>query len=290
MTATADTTRADRSQELQAAAKALGTAGGAGASRLLALLYDPDVAIERVLSCLNGEPALAARVLKVANSPYYRLSGSVGTVERAVKLLGLSAIRGIAAAGCLDRLAPPRMGQAYDPEAFRRHSLAVAAAAQQFSRAAGAGVDSEAFMAGLLHDIGMLMLVKLDPAAMSTWSPATGLDSTAAVAAERAHFGCTHEQAANTLVQAWSLPAWLAQALADHHNPSAQGPVTDLAALPCILRLADHAASRAEFGLWPVCAQPPEHATLQALGLGASDVDDVIAGLPAHMLALAQAL
>jgi HD-like signal output (HDOD) protein len=290
MNAIVQTPGAERSQDLQAAAKALGMAGGAGASRLLALLYDPDVAIDRVLACLNGEPALAARVLKVANSPYYRLSGSVGTVERAVQLLGLSAIRGIAAAGCLDRLAPPRLGPSYDPEIFRRHSLAVAAAAQQFSRAAGAGVDAEAFMAGLLHDIGVLMLVKLDPVAMGRWAPCSELDAATERAAEQAHFGCTHEGAALVLVQAWSLPVWLANALAHHHGEPPEGPVTDLAALPSLLRLADHAASRAEFNLWPICAQPPHADTLAALGLSNSDVDEVVAGLPAHMLALAQAL
>jgi HD-like signal output (HDOD) protein len=275
---------------LQAAAKALGTAGGAGASRLLALLYDPDVAIDRVQACLIGEPALAARVLKVANSPYYRLSGSVGTIERAVQLLGLSAIRGIAAAGCLDRLAPPRVGPAYDPEIFRSHSLAVAAAAQQLSRAAGAGVDSEAFMAGLLHDIGILMLVKLDTVAMGHWVPSVGLDAAAARAAEQAHFGCTHEAAAHSLVQAWSLPAWLACAVGHHHDGPATGPVAHLDALPALVRLADHAAARANFGMWPVCSVSPDGTLLAALGLTATDVDDVVAGLPAHMLALAQVL
>jgi hypothetical protein len=66
--------------------------------------------------------------------------------------------------------------------------------------------------------------------------------------------------------------------------------VTDLAALPSLLRLAVHAASRAEFSLWPVCAQPPHADTLAALGLTNSEVNDGVAGLPAHMLALAQAL
>jgi HD-like signal output (HDOD) protein len=145
-------------------------------------------------------------------------------------------------------------------------------------------------MAGLLHDIGVLMLVKLDPAAMARWAPGGALDAAAEQAAEQAHFGCTHEGAALALVKAWSLPAWLADALAHHHGPPPTSPVTDLAALPSLLRLADHAASRAEFSLWPICAQEPHADTLAALGLSASDVDDVVAGLPAHMLALAQAL
>ena len=58
-------------------------------------------------------------------------------------------------------------------------------------------------MAGLLHDIGVLRLVKLDPAATGSWAPGTALDAAAERVAEQAHFGCTHEGAALVIVQAW---------------------------------------------------------------------------------------
>lgn len=265
--------------DLKAAARALGASGGGhGAARLLSLLCDPDVESEAIRTCLRGEPALSARVLKVANSPFYRQAGQIGTIDRAVQLLGLSAIRGIAAAGCLDRAAPPRAGQAYDPERFRRHSLAVACAAQQLSRAARAGVDSEAFIAGLLHDIGVLLLTKAAPAAMARFVPPDREAADGALEAERRHFGADHAQSAGVLVEAWGLPVWLHDTLAAHHAPPAatgQG----LAALPALLHLADGLAVQAGFPLWPDTGAPVASAP-PLTGLTEAELASIVDGLP----------
>jgi HD-like signal output (HDOD) protein len=267
---------------LQAAARALG-AGGSGASRLLAVLYDPEVELDEVLAALTSEPALTARVLKVANSGYYRQSGSVGTVERAVQVLGLKAIRGIAAAGCLDRLAPARSSSALDPELFRRHSLAVGCAAQGLSQAARLGVDAEAFMTGLLHDIGLLLLLKAAPEALACFKPLEGASAAESQAHEQAHLGGTHEACGTLLVQAWKLPAWLLDALGNHHaglqaHPAPSGP--GLQALPALVNVAEHVAQRAGLGLWPACGLPPDASSLQALGLEEAQLATLAAALP----------
>jgi HD-like signal output (HDOD) protein len=275
--------------DLTAAARALGASGGGtGAAKLLALLCDPEVETEAVRSSLRSEPALSARVLKVANSPFYRQAGQIGTVDRAVQLLGLSAIRGIAAAGCLDRATPPRAGQAFDPERFRRHSLAVACATQQLARAAGAGVDSEAFIAGLLHDIGVLLLTKAAPAAMASFVPPAAESADGALEAERRHFGADHADSAGVLVEAWGLPVWLHDTLAAHHAPT----VSDgrgVAALPALLHLADVLAVRAGLPLWPAADTLPELPTTLPAGLTVPDLDAIVEGLPDAVSAIAAA-
>jgi HD-like signal output (HDOD) protein len=292
---------------LIAAARALGASGGgAGAARVLSLLYDPKVEIAAVLDCLRAEPGLAARVLKVANAPYYGQAGNIGTVDRAVAVLGLTAIRGVAASGCLDRLTPPRSGRAFDPERFRLHSLAVACAAQDLAVATGAGVAGEAYMAGLLHDIGWLLLVKADPAAMALYVPPPGADHATVLAAEQAHFGTTHEACALLLTQTWAMPDWLAQSIVGHHAdhdnvqdtnanaaaPSATGtptarPVAGLDALPGLLALADHVAQAAGFGLQPDSATGPPPASA---GLGCTEtqalLQTLITALPDRLAAL----
>ena len=308
-----------------AAARALGaSAGGVGASRLLALLCDPEVEIDAVLACLHSEPALSARVLKVANSPYYGMAGRVGTVDFALRVLGLAAVRGIAAAGCLDRALPPRAGQAFDPARFRLHSLAVACAAQQLSRALNADIDGEAFMAGLLHDIGLLLMARAHPGAMATFAPPTGPAEGAALALEQAHFGVDHAACAGLLVEAWQLPPWLRAALVTHHGmpgsstvmaemgggggdaqPSPRVPdlPAGLARLPTLLAVADHLAHAAGYPLWcPVpMAAPPEPAVgiFQAddtatwaqaattLGLSPAALTAITASLPEAVMALA---
>ncbi len=277
-----------------AAARALGASGGgAGAARVLSLLYDPDVAVAAVLDCLRAEPGLAARVLKVANAPYYRQAGNIGTVDRAVAVLGLTAIRGVAASGCLDRLTPPRSGKAFDPERFRLHSLAVACAAQELASASGASLPGEAYMAGLLHDIGWLLLVKADPAAMARYTPPTSADHATALAAESAHFGTTHEACALLLTQTWAMPDWLAQAIVGHHanaaatppGPAATPRLRQLEALPGLLALADHVAEAAGFGLQAdgELGPPPDGSPL-----GCTDAQRLalIASLPDTLAAL----
>lgn len=275
--------------DLKAAARALGASGGGtGAARLLALLCDPAVETEAVRSSLRSEPALSARVLKVANSPFYRQAGQVGTVDRAVQLLGLSAIRGIAAAGCLDRATPPRAGQAFDPKRFRRHSLAVACAAQQLARAAGAGVDSEAFIAGLLHDIGVLLLTKAAPAAMASFAPSADESADGALEAERRHFGADHAASAGVLVEAWGLPVWLHDTLAAHHAPNGSEG-RGVAALPALLHLADVLAVRAGFPLWPATEAMPEPPATLPPGLTVPDLEAIVEGLPDAVSAIAAA-
>ena len=268
---------------LLAAARDLGASGGgAGAARLLALLYDPDAAADDVLSHLHQEPALAARVLKVANSPYYRISGRVGTVDRAVQMLGLTAIRGIAAAGCLDRMAAAGGGRAFNAATFSRHSLAVACAAQQLARVALPAQEGEAFMAGLLHDIGLLLMVKADAAAMARFTPPDVSDAQTALDVERRHFGTTHEDCAALLVQAWQLPPWLHAAVSQHHGE----PACSAAPLAGLLRLADHCAHRAGFVLWPLCGLAPAPG---ASGSSAELVEAIVNDLPETMASLSPA-
>lgn len=268
-------------QLLSAAVRALGaSAGGASATKLLGLLYDPDVDIDRIQQCLRSEPVLAARVLKVANAPYYGRSGQVGSVERAMQLLGLQAIRGIAAAGALDRITPARAGQVFDPVRFRRHSAAVAGAAQGLSRKAGCGVDSEAFISGLMHDIGLLLLVKADPAAMASFEPPSADSQSAATDAERTHFGVDHEAAGALLVESWGLPPWLKTAVAAHHGADTTTAVRGMEVLPRLLNLGDRMASSAGFGLWPRCESPLTDADFAGLGLGPEDVQSLMETLP----------
>jgi HD-like signal output (HDOD) protein len=274
--------------EVIAAAKSLGVSGGgSGTAQLLALLYDDEVDVDLVLKRLNAEPTLAARVLKVANSPFYRCAGTVGTVERAVQLLGLSAIRGIAAAGCMDRMPMPALAKALDAEQFARHSLAVGVAAQALSKRASAGVDAEAFMAGLLHDIGIVLLARLRPQAVAAVAQLPMSDPQTGLCAELEFIGAEHTTCAALLAQTWGLPAWLVRALQVHHTPQGEERVTGTDALPALLALADQAACEAGIGLWPLCASPVPAACAESLGLSPEALSEVVAGLPDALRRLA---
>jgi HD-like signal output (HDOD) protein len=267
--------------EVAAAAKALGThAEGASVAQLIALLYDDAVDVDEVIRRLNAEPALVARILKVANSPFYRRSGTVGTLERAVQVLGLTAIRGIAAAGCMDRLPVQTPGSVLDPARLQRHSLGVAAAAQALSQRAGVGMDGEAFMAGLLHDLGFVLLALLRPQQLAALAHPASATDTFSSAHERVHLGADHGQCAALLAASWGLPPWLAQALEGHHAAPPLTPVSGTDALPSLLALAEQACCDAGIELWPSHRPGPDAGCAQALGLSPEDLDEVATSLP----------
>jgi HD-like signal output (HDOD) protein len=275
-----------RASEIVDAAKALGLASG-GTAQLLVLLYDEEAEARDILRCLHCEPALAARVLKVANSAYYRQAGTVGTIERALQVLGLAALRGVAAASCMDRIPVPTSGPRFDARAFQRHSLAVAVAAKSLSQITRCGVDSEAFMAGLLHDIGIVLLARLRPQTVADLADVDLMDTASGLGAEARHLGIDHCSGAAVLAQTWGLPDWLIRALQAHHTPCvpplAGTRLTGPTALPVLLAVADCVAQGAGLGLWPQCTEAADPSWTEALGLHGDAAEATLAEIGASI-------
>lgn len=243
--------------EILIAARTLG-ATAMGGARLVAALLKPELDAHELSRRVGSEPGIAARVLRVANSAYFGCTGSVATLERAIQVLGLAGIKGAAAAACMDRMVAPGAAAAvFDAERFRRHSLACACAAQLLARQLAPALSDEAFMAGLLHDLGVLVLARLRPQGLAAWLralragevPADSLEE-----GERHLVGSTHAHCTSLTLKSWHLPDPLVAAVANHHAaPGGQGP-----SLPALL----------------ACA----HALAEDLGLGL-EVDGPAAGL-----------
>jgi HD-like signal output (HDOD) protein len=237
-------------QALRLSAQSLGHSdSGFGAATLMGVLYDPQVRVEGVISALQFDSKLTARVLRVANAPRYRVTGQVGSLERAVQMLGLPAIRGVAAAAALDRLLPANPGVAFDAERFRSHSLATACAAQLLSNAGACGVDGEAFIAGLLHEVGWLLLAHHDAQAVAHYVPPSTAAAALHRAAEKEHFGITVQECSGWLAEAWNLPVWLRDAI-NPTRPARLAPVPyGRTTLPTLVTLAHAVVAHAGLGL-----------------------------------------
>lgn len=210
--------------DIAVAAQGMGAAGMAAGSgaRLLGTLLDERVGLQELAGLINAQPGIAVRVLRVANSAYYGHSAEVATVERAASLLGLTALRGIASAACFDRMTASQDAGPFDLAALRRHSLATACAAQALARQAAPELADEAFMAGLLHDFGLLVQWRLE---------------------SRGRAGvATHARCGELLLRHWQLPSVLAAAVAGHDEPP-PGP-----SLAGLLHWADRLACDAGCG------------------------------------------
>jgi HD-like signal output (HDOD) protein len=277
--------------EVIKAATALGVVGGGGqtAHRILAALCDPSLGMREVADIIQRDPGLTLRVLKVANSAYYGRSGQVPSVDRALMLLGVDSVRGIAAAACLDRSVARRAATAViQPDALVAHSLATGMAAEQLSRRVRPAVAAEAMIAGLLHDFGVLVQERLDPQGVAELIRKLREDPEARpFEHEAALTQVGHVQCACIVFGNWGLPATITDAVGFHHEPHA-APGAEARDLAALVYLGMQAALDAGFShpLEPRPFDDLRDTLCAALGLDQDVLAEVAEGLPEQVLLL----
>jgi HD-like signal output (HDOD) protein len=266
-------------------------AGRAALPALLARLCDPLSSADEIALLLQQEPGVAARVLRVANSAYYAASGSVATLERAFVVLGVDAIRGIAAAACLDRDANRILHSSHvDANAMLRHWLATAVAAEALARQGLRRHAAEAFIAGLLHDFGVILQLQLDLDVFERLVTAVNANPATPVRQQEIAAGCvSHERCAAVCFAAWKLPANLVDAIGHHHDP-ASAPAT-ARPIAQIVYVANRLAIANGYGyLIETLPAPLDEAMLAAIGINQERYDVVADTLDARCRPLLAAL
>jgi HD-like signal output (HDOD) protein len=282
----------DRAQILKAATT-LGILGSGADSvpRMLALLCDPQVDGSEIAALIERQPSMYARVLRVANSSYYGHPRSITTMERALLLLGRDAVRSIAAATCFDRtMARGTKGTAIDMQAVARHSLTTAAAAEALATIARQPMASEAFIAGLLHNLGIAVQVHLDPRGIDAMIDANRDGAACGIRVlESKHAMVGHEECLAVVFEAWQMPESLVAVAGHHHAPmDARESHRDLAALVNL-------GANLGLAIGPCYALEPAPTerhlpAMLWLGLTNEDLDAVAAQLPARVAELGSAL
>ena len=209
------------------------------------------------------DQAITARVLRVANSPFYGLQSRVASIHDAIVVLGFSAVRSLVLAAAVMASLPGGPCTGFSQERFWRHVLGTAAAAQAIGKRLGR--PSEAlFIAGLLHDIGRLALVVLYPARYAATLAAAHEQDRGLQDMEQAFFGFDHCAVGASLAEHWHFPAEIADALAWHHQPD-HGTPNGLAA---IVHYADAIAQALNLDEAEDAQVPPlQEAAVSSLGL-----------------------
>lgn len=246
------------------------------ALRIMKIADDPHATEEALHDVLLTDPALAARVLKVVNSAFYRRQREVGSPRAAIRLLGVDAIRNIALAASLHRLFRGRRNiPGFDAGDVWSHCVAVGTAARDLAARTGVVSAEEAMLAGLLHDIGLIV-------AMQAWLPEfTAVvqqvelaDAPPFLELEMRSLGATHEQLGGALCDAWHFPAVLGHACRHHHDFRVL-PWHEQR-LPALIHLADALAARIGVGYTrTVDTTAPLPESLAILQLTADALQDV---------------
>jgi putative nucleotidyltransferase with HDIG domain len=182
---------------------------------LLSSMDQDDTDVHVLAQKIELDQGLAAKTLRIANSSFYGMQSKVTSIPQAVSVLGFHSIRTVVTACALTGSFAPVSG-GFDFQAFWRHSLATAIAARLLAPHLGVNPET-AFTAGLLHDLGTLVLVTRFPAEHALVRSYRQAHDCQMADAELAVIGIDHAQVGSALAAYWKFPEAIQQAVADHH-------------------------------------------------------------------------
>lgn len=186
---------------------------------ITAVLEQPDVSLPAVADAIEQDAGCSAKLLQLVNSAFFGLAREITTVQAAVTYLGLGPVRDVVlAAEVADmfRCASPDLARTVSE--INDHSLAVAAAARDLAPPAQA---HDAFIAGVLHDVGRLALAAVAPEEFRAVQVERRQRGVPLSHVEQVHFDATHADVGAYLLRLWGLPFTLVDAVARHHDPDA---------------------------------------------------------------------
>ncbi|MCC6763744.1 MAG: HDOD domain-containing protein [Deltaproteobacteria bacterium] len=183
--------------------------------RVVIALEDPEINLASVAELIEIDQSLTSQVLRLANSAFYNAQGSVSQVGQALVMLGTAVTRSvILSTSVLDMRALSGL------PGFWEHSLGCAVAAGAIAKVTGRANPEEATAAGLLHDLGKVVLYKQLPDAFVHIVDTAGRTGRSFIEVEREELGTDHGEVAGWLVDKWRFPACLAEPITWHHAPS----------------------------------------------------------------------
>lgn len=170
---------------------------------------------------ISHDQALMAKTLRLANSSFYGVQGKVSTIQQAIAIVGFNSIRTLVTAAALIGKFSGEGRDDFNFKAFWRHSIATALCAKALARHLKVNQD-HAFMVGLLHDIGRLVLVSHAPKIYQQVVAHRAAADCSMIEAERAVLEIDHAVVGRALAEHWKFPVLMQKAIERHHAPEGQ--------------------------------------------------------------------
>lgn len=181
--------------------------------RLVDTLERPDADLGDAAALIETDQVLTAHILRLANTAFYGLSGKVGSVTQALTVLGTTVTRSLLYGTAV-------LDLRIDLAGFWEHSIGTAVASGALAKHLGLKHPEELSGAGLLHDIGKVVLYKQAPEAFAAVLTRSRDEGLAFRDAERALLGVDHAEIASWLLTRWRFPARLLEPIVCHHRPA----------------------------------------------------------------------
>jgi putative nucleotidyltransferase with HDIG domain len=188
--------------------------------RINQLLENPDSSMADIAKAVSQDPSFTLRLLRVANSSFYSFSSTIDTAPKAVSIIGTSQVRNLALSTAIASTFAGLPNNLVSMENFWHHSLYCALIARGLARQARKCDADAVFTAGLLHDIGELVIFNRMPEQAKAVLQAVmdSGDTLPVYMAERQIMGFDHAQVGGELARQWHLPAMLEECIACHHD------------------------------------------------------------------------
>ena len=205
---------------------------------ILGLINSPDVSAKELANVILQDPSLTARVLRIANSSFYSHYQKITTVNQAVMVMGLNAVKYfILSITVLNQLMAQREKSKINQKALWSHFLEVAAASRNIAISIGYHLPEEAYVTGILHDVGIVLLEHEFP---DEYQKVLKLIPTGKTLpeAEREIFGLDHQEIGGYLINYWNMPTIISDAIVKHHVES-EADLAGLSVVGKIVALAN---------------------------------------------------
>ena len=192
---------------------------------LLSTMEQDDIDTHALAGKIALDQALSAKTLRLANSSFYGMPTQVTTIQQAISVLGFHSIRTLVTACAVTGCFSNGPGAEFDFDGFWRHAIGTAACARVLARRLRLNPET-AFTAGLLHDLGTMVLVTRFPSDYRAVESHRRQHDCSTSAAQQAVFGLDHAMIGSALAAYWKFPLAIQQAVAQHHQAPPPGPAT----------------------------------------------------------------
>jgi HD-like signal output (HDOD) protein len=190
-------------------------------TRIIATVENPRSSVGELHKIIAHDPSLSSRILKVVNSAFYGVSGQIGSVQRAIVLLGLTAVKNIAVAASLGQLfRGAKLGAGFSAKDLWTHCIAVGVTSRDLAKRIGAANTDEFFLAGLIHDVGILVELQTWPEKIESICSTVKNKDANFCETERQALGVDHQALGKGLAEQWKFTKVCQLVAGFHHNPA----------------------------------------------------------------------
>lgn len=243
--------------------------------RVNELLQDPQSSAQDLGAVISHEPGLATRLLKIVNSAYYGFPRKIDTLTRAVTIVGTTELEALVLATTAVDAFNRTSTDLVDMSAFWHHSVYCGLAGRFLARRSGVLHTERLFVAGLLHDVGQLVIYQQIPEQARQALAAAEPTDDGLYRAEQHLLGFTHGDVAAELFERWKLPASIKEAAAFHHEP---GRAQEFPLETALVHLANSVANTVEPARNILeCRPMRDPQAWESTGLSEEDLDRALA-------------